>query len=532
MGKFQLKLTWRTVCISLLIIGIFFRFFNLDRKVFWYDETQTLLRISGHTRTELVAQVFTGNPIRVSELHDRYQYPNADRNLSYTMKALAGSPEHAPGYFLMARIWLQTFGHSVTVIRALSAIVSLLSFPCIYWLCRELFASTAVAWTAVALLAISPFQVLYAQEARQYSLWIVTILFASAALLRALRKKTGLSWGLYAIGVAAALYVHTFSALVLVGHGIYVLLLEDWRSLSQTRSLPKQSIAYLVASLGGVLLFAPWLWVIIQHFEKFTENTASVGVNRPDLQIIWLLNLSRLFFDLNHGPSLLNPVLYLTAALSGYALYFLCRDTPRRNWLFVISLIGVTGMALIVPDVLLGGRRSSITRYVIPCFLGIQIAVAYLLTVKLAPWPGTRRTMSSNRSYPYWRGVTIALILSGVLSCAVSSQLQVWWNKSFAKSRYNPAIAQIINQTADQTPPTLVISDEIPGYILSLSHLLSPQVYLQLVVEPKVPIVPDGFGKKYLYRASEVLQQGLTQQGFPSTPAYKAWLRQISLPPR
>ncbi|MBW4518413.1 MAG: glycosyltransferase family 39 protein [Scytolyngbya sp. HA4215-MV1] len=527
MGKVQLKLTWRTLCIGLLVVGIFFRFFNLDRKVFWYDETQTLLRISGHNRTELVAQVFNGNPIGVGELHDRYQYPNADRNLSYTLNALAGSPEHAPGYFLIARAWLQTFGHSVTVIRALSAIVSLLSFPCIYWLCRELFASASVAWAAVALLAISPFQVLYAQEARQYSLWMVTILFASAALLRALRQQTLASWGIYTLGVAAALYVHMFSAFVLIGHGIYVLLIENWRSLSPTQPLPKQLIAYLTASLGGVLLFSPWLWVIVHHFQQFTENTASVGVNRPDLQLIWLLNLSRLFFDLNQGPSLLNPVLYLTAALSGYALYFLCRDTPRRDWLFIITLIGVTGIALLVPDVLFGGRRSSITRYVIPCFLGIQIAVAYLLTVKLAPFLCQPEAMAINRSQKYWRGMTIALILSGILSCAVSSQFQVWWNKSFAKSRYNPAIAQIVNQNAAAQPPTLVISDEIPGYILSLSHLLSPQVYLQLVVEPNIPTVPKGFGKKYLYRASETLQQGLAQQGFPSTPAYKAWLRQL-----
>lgn len=45
----------------------------------------------------------------------------------------------------------------------------------------------------MALIAVSPFHVLYAQEAREYSLWTVTILLSSAALLRAMRVKTKLS---------------------------------------------------------------------------------------------------------------------------------------------------------------------------------------------------------------------------------------------------------------------------------------------------------------------------------------------------
>ena len=39
-----------------------------------------------------------------------------------------------------------------------------------YWLCLELFESSVTAWLAVAIIAISPFQIVYAQEARPYSL--------------------------------------------------------------------------------------------------------------------------------------------------------------------------------------------------------------------------------------------------------------------------------------------------------------------------------------------------------------------------
>jgi uncharacterized membrane protein len=519
MKKLLSQFTWKRTCVLLLVLGIFFRFYNLDYKIYWYDETQTSLRISGYTRTQLVEQVFDGRVISVGDLQQQYQYPNDTRNLADTLDALAGSPEHTPGYFLLARFWLQTFGHSVLTIRLLSALISLLVFPCVYWLCQELFGSVRVSWAAVALLAISPFHVLYAQEARQYSLWTVTILFSSAALLSALRKKTIVPWSLYALSVALALYAHTFSGLVLIGHGIYVLLTANWQSLKQPFRLPKTLLAYLAASGAGLLLFAPWVWVVITHFNQFTRNTASVNFNRREfLPSIWALNLSRIFFDVNQGNSLLNPILWLTAALAIYALYFLYRNTPTKTWLFVITLVGVTGMALMLPDILVGGRRSSITRYVIPCFLGIQLAVAYLLTIKL--------NLPPSRSRRWWRTATIALILSGLVSCAVSSQMQLWWHKSFAKSRYNSQIARIVN--GSDRP--LVISDEIAGQILSLSHMLDPQVHLQLVVEPNIPKVATGFQNIYLYRPSENLRQGLAKQNLKLESAYKTWLWQVTLP--
>ena len=474
--------------IVLIIVGICFRFYNLERKVYWYDETMTSLRVSGHTLTELV-QVFDGRTLSVEELLEQYQYPN-QANLDDTLNALAGNPEHSPLYYLLARWWLQHTHHSVATIRALSALISLLAFPCIYWLCVELFGSSAVGWGAAALIAISPFHVLYAQEAREYSLWTVTILFSSAALLWAMRRKTWLSWGTYSLSVALGLYTHPFSGFVMAGHGIYVLITGRW----------KQLCSYILSSLLGVLLFVPWLLIVVSRFSEFVNNTASVNSDRSGfLPLFWGLNLSRIFVDLNQGTSPWSPLHYLSAFLAGYALYYLYRHAPLKAWIFIITLIGVTGIALIVPDLILGGRRSSITRYAIPCYLGIQIAVAYLLVMKL----GIRTFLFTRRRR--WRYVAIALAFSGVLSCAVSSQVPVWWHKSYAKSRYNPEIAHTINQFEQP----LVISDEIPGRILSLAHLLNPEVSLQLVVPPQIPSVDQNFSNVFLYRASDPLLKGL-----------------------
>lgn len=139
-GTFPKKL--RFFFIILLVLGIFFRFINLDRKVFWFDETFTSLRISGYTESELVSQVCDRLEIRIEDLQ-KYQHLAPGRTTADTIKSLIKEDtQHPPLYYLMARFWVQILGYSVATIRSLSALISLLAFPCIYWLCLELFGTS------------------------------------------------------------------------------------------------------------------------------------------------------------------------------------------------------------------------------------------------------------------------------------------------------------------------------------------------------------------------------------------------------
>ena len=94
------------------------------------------------------------------------------------------NPHHPPLYYVINRIWGKIFGTSILAMRSLPAIISLLAFPCIHWLCLELFEESITGSVAIALIAVSPFHLAYAQEARQYSLWVVITLLSSEALLR------------------------------------------------------------------------------------------------------------------------------------------------------------------------------------------------------------------------------------------------------------------------------------------------------------------------------------------------------------
>jgi uncharacterized membrane protein len=528
----------KQLVIFLVVLGIFFRFYHLDRKVYWNDEAMTSLRISGHTESELMQKVYNTGLIDVGTLLENYQYPNQNRTLKNSINAFAQHPEHSPLYYLIARFWVQIFGNSIVILRSLSAWISLLVLPCTYWLCRELFISPTIPWIATGIVAISPFHVLYAQEAREYSLWTVTILLSSAALLKALHweernlesldekwnpieknwigarslfSKTSIAqWTLYGITVALGLYAYPFSGLVSIGHGLYIALLTTPQKLEKL-------LAYLFASLLGLLLFLPWLWIAIQNFDNFINHTISRTNPSENLHLIWGLNLNRIFFDVNQGSSPLNPLLYITLFLAIYAIFLLCRTTSPKTWLFILTLMGITGIVLIAPDILLGGRRSNNLRYAIPCILGIQLAVSYLFYAKL--------NLAQKSEKQRWKIGILTLWFVGIVSCAVSSQVEVWWNKSYPKSRYNPAIARILNPV----DRPLIISDEVPGKILSLSHLLKPETQLELVTGSYLPQLPID-RHLFLYRPSPALQQRI-QQAYPVKIelAYeKGWLWKVT----
>lgn len=499
----RLYSTWfRFLIIVLLILGIFFRFVNLDRKVYWYDETATSLRISGYTWSELEHKLFE-HVVTIEDLQ-HYQHVNSDRGVLNTVKSLAvEEPQHPPLYFLMARFWVQLFSNSVAVRRSLSALISLLVFPCLYWLCLELFKSSLVGWVAIALVAVSPFHVLYAQEAREYSLWTVTILLSSAALLRAMRLKTKRSWGIYAATVALGLYTYLFSGLVAIGHGIYVVITERFR-------LSKTLTAYLLASLAGFLAFAPWIFMVIINLSQVKETTLWVREYRPlsTLVKMWMLNLSRIFIDFNYGFSYKFLLLYLfIIVFIGYSIYFVFCKTPKQPKLFILTLIGATALILTLPALIGKGRISTITRYLIPCYLGIQLAVAYLFTVKIT-------SISVNiRQKKLWLIGMIILTLSGVLSCIVSSQEVWWWNKYSAI--YDPNVARIVNQA--NYP--LVITVE-SGSAQTLAHLFEPKVRIQLLGKQHIIMadgeirceqnmfkIPDSFSDTFLYYFGDVPRQ-------------------------
>ncbi|MBD2042062.1 glycosyltransferase family 39 protein [Microcoleus sp. FACHB-672] len=505
---------FRFLIIVLLLLGIFFRFLNLDRKFYWYDETFTSLRISGYTETEVVRQVANGKLISIPELH-KYQRPNPEKGVIDTIQGLAvEEPQLTPLYFVMAQFWARTFGDSVPVIRSLSALISLLVFPSIYWLCLELFKSSVVGSLAMALIAVSPFHVLYAQEARPYSLWTVMILISSASLLRAMRLKHASSWAIYGIVVAVGLYSHLLLILVVIAHGFYVVVTERWR-------WNKTIASFMLASSGALLSFSPWMAVVINNSTEVHDRTnwSYLKITWISLFNNWIINIVRGYFDFGFTSESvgvffipLSLLILILLIIIGFSIYFLKNQMSKNNFLFILTLILIPGLAIIIPDLISGGVRSTKSRYLIPSYLGIRLAITYLLTSQIL-FPSAK-----SRQHKLWKIITVVLISSGILSCAISSQSDTWWNKEWGSQ--NPQIARTINRSLK---PLVIsnLSDASIGNVFSLSYLLESKAQFQLVVKSNIPEISQGFSDIFIYGFYKKNRENLTKKlGFKLETIY------------
>lgn len=497
LDSLKLPPSWvRFFILTVLALGLFFRFANLDAKFFWTDETLTSLLISGHTRQELLQHVGNGEIRSAADFQQQFQGPTEQRGVTDTVKALAtDSPEHPPLYYMLVSLWARVFGDSVTAIRSLSAVISLLTLPAMYWLCLELFGAGWVPWLAVAIAAVSPLQILYAQESREYSLWTLTTLISCALLLRSLRVKTVASWVMYAIVAGLQLNTYPFSLYTLVGHGIYILLTSGFK-------LTKSLVAYALAFATGILLFTPWILVIlsklpeIQHRNKWSAG--QVGI--VHLAQRWVFNLSQVFVDLvfysTASLKQLLPYMPFILGIVGlvvYSLYFLWRHASRQAWIFVLVLIGTTALLLIAQDLIGGGVRSATSRYLTPCYIGAQISLAYLLATQIAS--------TQNWQQKFWQAMMVLVISLGVVSCAISAQAETWWNKG--KLSWDYLKTEEILESKSRPLLMLGTSSPVPdcsGFLI-FSHILKPETQMMLLRmnQPRLPEVAKDFSDIFLF---------------------------------
>ena len=125
---------WLNIFLAIVItLGVFFRLNHLGYQLYWHDEAYTLFRAAGYTAQEINQRLFDG---QIHNLEDVLQYQHLSLESTWldTVRSLAlEDAQHPPIYYLLARLWMSVFGHSIAVIRSLSALASLLIFPCLYF---------------------------------------------------------------------------------------------------------------------------------------------------------------------------------------------------------------------------------------------------------------------------------------------------------------------------------------------------------------------------------------------------------------
>ncbi|MDJ0598735.1 MAG: glycosyltransferase family 39 protein [Crocosphaera sp.] len=516
----KLNHRWLLLLIVVLLIGISLRFINLDKKVYWHDETYTLLWISGHSPQEVKKELFTGRVFAPDDIL-KFQRINPDRTAIDTISLLAKhDPHHPPLYYCVSRLFAPLFGDSTVSIRRFGAMLSLLCLPLSYWLGFELFGSHLIAGTLTVLTAVSPFHIVYAQEAREYSLWIATILFSNIAFLRAVRKPSKFAWILYSLGLTMGLYTFPFTAMIICAHGIYLFALKLYRA-------KKILFGYLASVISSIVLFLPWIVVIAKGFSVISASNAWSSINIPVKGLVYyfLENAGRtlFIFELDRSTSLSPPLItkilvLITFGFLVFSLYFLCRNTPRRIWFFILISGGFTAFSLLLSDLLFGGIRSTINRYMIPAWLSIQIIFCFSLSSVLRA--NERPEIPINC---WWERVKKPIVSIVFLLIFVSDflilQSDIPWVK-YHLSATNPETARIINQY--ERP--LVISSYSTrnrAEVLSLSQALEPEVRLLLLAKEELPNIPQDFENIFLFDPSKTIVKYFDDSGRLGKSIYK-----------
>lgn len=494
----------QVLLIVCLLVGIGLRCTNAAHKVYWHDEVYTTIRVLGHSGDSIEEKIFTDAVVSASELQTLQQFPDS-RRWSNTWSALVSHPEHPPLFYLLERLWVGIWGPSITSFRALAIVFGLMLLPLTYWACQQLWQDRWAGLIATCLMAISPIQLLYSQEAREYSLWVCLILWTHGCLIRAMRSSDRYSsnavvvrspktatirrWGLYSVSMALMLYTTLLSVLVVGAHGLYVLISgsrQHWQRFSM--------------ALGGAFFtFIPWMFVIWNNQAKLESATEWTTFRQPLGQLVkyWGLHLSSAVMDfglpLEHSYTYLLPPVVLILLL--VSLWQLLLVTPPATMAFCMVSLMVPALGLILPDLINGGQLSVSTRYFMPSLL--------MVTLILAGW--VRQLILSDRSmYRLWGQIILTLLLTvGLVSGTLSAMSFTWWNKN--TDYHGHTMGNIIRQT--EKPLVLAAKGGTTlGNMISLSYAVAPDTGFVFFPSGRLPELPTGYSDYFVaYANSEEL---------------------------
>lgn len=261
----------------LFAAALLIRFTHLAAKPAWMDEMATLIFSLGNSSwiiplNEVISLDEILQPLQVT--------PSS--TLADAVTHLLTEDNHPPAYFALAYGWTSLFDHffgradgyaSLWAARALSAILGALGVPATYLLAWVSFRSRLIGLLCAALMAVSPFSVFLAQEARPYTLAILMVIASLCCFVlavQALRQQMALSWRLVLAWVVIntlSIAVHYFSGITILAEALVLLVLLI-KQCRETGNVWRQTpwVRIYVAAVGTFVGAAVWLPILIDFY--------------------------------------------------------------------------------------------------------------------------------------------------------------------------------------------------------------------------------------------------------------------------
>ncbi|MFQ5433663.1 MAG: glycosyltransferase family 39 protein [Anaerolineae bacterium] len=256
-------------------------------------------------------------------------------------------------------------GANDLLVRLGAAFFSILTIPLLYSLAITLFdvqTALASAW----LLALNPFHILFAQEARMYTLLALFSVAASFFFWRAWIQDRPRDWVLFSAATALAFYTHTLAFLNLLALDLF--------ALSQVSHLKRRWRTLLVANTAVGILYLPWMVAVARQLTHVaTEFSAG---NRSPLSLVsaiylflfgqslpaWAMPIA-LAIGLTLLAFILLAVRYHSSALATY------RPLWFAAFVFFVPVLGLYLISLAQP--------LFVERRLLPASLGLLLLLAW-----------------------------------------------------------------------------------------------------------------------------------------------------------
>ena len=436
------KKTIPFLMVAIFAVSLSIRLYRLDGQTLECDELYTIPAATGHQYVYLSSEANSTTarmPITTSEYRDLIK-PEAGVGLS-SVRGVLKRNVHLPLYFYVMHYWIGWFGNSEWQLRFPSAFFGALTAVLIFALGKELF-SFFVGLVSSILLAFSPEQIYFAQQARMYPL-LMLLLVSSTYLLVLARKHSRKNWFYvgYVLVSVAGLYTHYEYVFCLTAQVFYIGILTR-----EGRQNWKQWLA-AYAAIG--LAFLPW--VLISRAQKQTSGEIIAWVNGSlpaNLVLTELLTKTARLVSVPEMPFgwisvLLALVLLIVGGVSLAA--------NRETLLLLLSWIVFPVLGVVLMDNLLGTRAIGITRY----WLVISPALYLLISV------GIERIKRPEVQ------IALVAILGGFF---VSAALLTAQGKLRAKPDHHKELAEFVDTQADASGRTVVLTEGLNSLPLALAY--------------------------------------------------------------
>jgi hypothetical protein len=343
---------------------------------------------------------------------------------------------------------------------------------------RLTFRSRSIGLLASALLAVAPFHVYYSQEARPYSLVVVATLLNLCAFEYFLRRRTLLSWGVYALAIGAGLYSFYFSAIVVGIELLYLLVL----ALATWPNSLRIAASGLLAAVAGAVSFLPWAiyatWFQVTHSSNWPPLPPfSPARLWQSLTAILAFGAPEAYTPRGNPPlTLALTVLLLITAGFGAVL---ARGRTNYRSIMLVSVAAVAIPLIWVSDS--RARYFFLERqaiFILPIILLLTSAGAVELATRL-------RSPGASRALDPW--MVQGLLVGAILALSAGPLRTVYEHPWFPKEDWRAATAFVSGQarTGDR------IYSTVPDPYDGLTYYNRD---LETVVEPLAvgPFYPDG----------------------------------------